>query len=92
VSILLLLTDGLLGLLERSQSSAHSTGLLDTKIQGDELLLLVEETELFTLGLVDDGQDTGNVLAGLSNLLGTTTGHLLDTDFGKLLLLFVKNL
>jgi hypothetical protein len=66
MSILLLLTDSLLGLLERSQSSAHSTGLLDTEIQGDELLLLVKETELFTLGLVDDGQDTGNILASFT--------------------------
>jgi hypothetical protein len=69
MGFLLLLTDSLLGLLERSQSSAHSTGLLDTEIQGDELLLLVKETELFTLGLVDDGQDTGNVLASFTTVL-----------------------
>jgi hypothetical protein len=66
MSFLLLLTEGLLGLLERSQSSTHGTGLLNTEIQRDELLLLVEETELFTLGLVDDGQDTGDVLASFT--------------------------
>jgi hypothetical protein len=66
MGFLLLLTNSLLGLLKRSQGSAHSTGLLDTKVQGDELLLLVKETELFTLGLVDNSQNTGNVLASFS--------------------------
>ena len=72
MSQLLLLTNSLLGLLERSQSSAHSTGLLDTEIERSETLLLIKETKLFTLGLVDDGQDTGNILTSL-----TTTNSLL---------------
>ena len=110
MSQLLLLTDSLLGLLERSQSSTHGTGLLDTEIQRSEALLLVEKTKLFTLGLVDNGQNTGNVLTGLTTIilkliswllcgdyqnlhfLGLTTSNLLDTDVGKLLLLFVKDL
>ena len=69
VSQLLLLTNSLLGLLERSQSSTHGTGLLDTEIQGSETLLLVEETKLFTLSLVDDSQDTGNVLASFTTIV-----------------------
>jgi hypothetical protein len=68
VSQLLLLTNGLLGLLERSQSSTHSTSLLDTEIKRSETLLLIEKTELFTLSLVDDSQDTGNVLTSFTTL------------------------
>jgi hypothetical protein len=66
---LLLLTNSLLGLLERSQSSTHSTGLLDTEIKRSERLLLVEKTELFTLSLVDDSQNTSNVLTGLTTMI-----------------------
>ena len=68
MSSLLLFTNSLLGLFERSQSSTHSTGLLNTKIKRSETLLLVKETKLFTLSLVDDSQDTGNVLASLTTI------------------------
>ena len=66
VSFLLLLTKSLLGLFKGSQSSTHSTGLLDTKVQRNILLLVVEESELFTLSLVDDSQDTSNILTGFT--------------------------
>ncbi len=66
MSQLLLFTNSLLGLFERSQSSTHSTSLLDTEIQRSETLLLVEKTKLFTLSLVDNSQDTGNVLTSLT--------------------------
>ena len=72
MGILLLLLDSLKLTLIGSQSATHGTGLLDTQIQGDVLLLLIEKTQLFTLGLVDDSQGTSNVLANF-----TTTSLLL---------------
>ena len=63
---LLLLLLGLQLFFEGGQSTTHSTGLLDTQIQRNILLLLVEKTKLFTLSLVDNGQCTGNVLASQS--------------------------
>ena len=94
MSQLLLLTNSLQGLFIRSQSSTHSTGLLDTEIQRNVLLLLVEETELFTLGLVDDSQDTSNVLTGFtaaytrvsySNIIYTLYLQFLSSTTGNLL-------
>ena len=63
VGLLLLLLDGLDGRLVLGKTTADGTGLLDTEIQGQEVLLLVEETELSTLGLGDDGHDASNRLA-----------------------------
>ena len=63
---LLLLLLGLQLFFEGGQSTTHSTGLLDTQVQRNILLLLVEKTKLFTLSLVDNGQCTGNVLASQS--------------------------
>ena len=80
MSQLLLFTDSLLGLLERSQSSTHGTGLLDTEIQGSETLLLVEKTKLFTLGLVDNSQNTGNVLTGFTTIILKSISWLLCRD------------
>ena len=43
--------------------AAEGAGLLRSQVEGQVLLLLVEEAELVTLGGVDDGQDTGDGLA-----------------------------
>jgi hypothetical protein len=64
VSKLLLLSDSLLASLVLGQTAADSTSLLGAKVKRSVLLGLVEETELITLGLVDDGQDASNGLAG----------------------------
>lgn len=67
---LLLLLKSLLTSLNLGQTATDGTSLLGAEIQGSVLLGLVEETELFALSLVDDGQDASNSLAG-----GTTTSR-----------------
>lgn len=64
----LLLLEGLsLGVSNR-ESSSDSSGLLGAQVLGNVLLGLVELTELFSLGEVDDSQDLGNSLSNLVNL------------------------
>jgi len=60
VGVLLLLLLGLERGLVLGKTAADSTGLLDAEVQGKEVLLLVEETELGTLSLGDDSHDTSN--------------------------------
>ena len=58
-------------------------------------MVSVELAELLLLGLVDDGQDSGDVLADNANLgeLGSgSSGDLGDTKGGELGLLLVKSL
>jgi hypothetical protein len=45
------------------ESSANSTGLLGSQIEGQILLVLVEETELSALVGVNNSKDTSNRLA-----------------------------
>jgi len=71
VSKLLLLLDGLLVGLNLGQTTTDGAGLLGTEIQGGVLLGLVEQTKLFTLGLVDDGQDASDGLAGSTTINDT---------------------
>lgn len=63
VGLLLLLLNSLDGGLVLGKTATDGAGLLDAEIQGKEVLLLVEETELGTLGLGDDGHDASNGLA-----------------------------
>lgn len=59
----------LLGLLEDPRgillrkAAADGTGLLRPQVEGQVLLVLVEQTELLPLLQVDDGEDTGDRLA-----------------------------
>jgi hypothetical protein len=53
---------GILG----GQPPADGTGLLRSQVQGQVLLVLVEEAELGALLGVDDGQDAGNRLADVT--------------------------
>lgn len=60
VSLALLdLLEGL-ALLLVAEAASDGTSLLGTEIEGEVLLVLVEETELLTLGSVDDGQNSGD--------------------------------
>jgi len=91
MSKLLLLLDSLLASFDLGQTAADGTSLLGTEVQGSELLGLVEQTELFALGLVDDSQNASNSLASGTNLLeSSSTGDLLNTEGCKILLEFIK--
>lgn len=73
--------------LGRGESSSDSSGLLTSEILGQELLVLVELTDLLSLGEVENGQNSGNVLSDIVDLgeltaLGTT--ELLDTEVSEL--------
>ena len=63
VGVLLLLLDGLDGGLVLGETATDGAGLLDAEVQGQEVLLLVEETELGALSLGDHGHDASNRLA-----------------------------
>lgn len=83
----LLLLESLSLSLSNSESSSDSSGLLDTEILGDVLLVLVELTELLSLSEVDDSQDSGNRLSDLRDLgRFDALGRLLDAELGELLL------
>lgn len=60
-SLLLLLGDSAGILL--AQSAADGAGLLGSQVEGEILLLLVEETELVALVRVDDGEGAGDGFA-----------------------------
>lgn len=82
---------GLLRLFFLGQSSSQSSGLLGSQVLGQVLLTFVEASDGFSLVLVDDSQDSGNVLShqrdlGQGSLLG-----LLDSQRGQLLLEFNKS-
>lgn len=47
----------------RGEAAADGTSLLGAEVEGQELLVLVEQAELVSLLGVDDGQDTGDRLA-----------------------------
>lgn len=85
---LLELLGGLSLTLGSSESLSDSSGLLSLKILGGVLLVLVELTELLTLSVVNDGQDAGNRLSGLTQLgsLDVAVRSMLDTELGKLFL------
>lgn len=73
--------------LSNSKSPSDSSGLLGTEVLGNVLLVLVELTELLSLGEVDNSQDSGNGLSNLRDLSGLNTlGRLLDAELGELLL------
>lgn len=63
MDVTLVLLDGNELLLVSGQPATDSAGLLDTEIQGQELLALVELTEVLARLLVGDGQDTGDGFA-----------------------------
>lgn len=86
---------GLEGLLVGGQSSADGAGLLEAKVDWLLLVVSVELAELLLLGLVDDGQDSGDVLtndADLGELGGGSSGDLGDAEGGELGLLLVEGL
>lgn len=45
------------------EASADGAGLLGSQVERSVLLVLVEETELLALGLVDDGESAGDGFA-----------------------------
>ena len=65
--LLLLLSDSAGVLL--AQSPSDGTGLLDSEVERQVLLALVEETELVALVGVDDGQGTGDRFAEVVSML-----------------------
>lgn len=65
VGLLLLRLQSLPCRLVLGQPSPDGTGSLDTEIEGQVFLALVEDAQLLTLGSVDDGQDTGDGLANI---------------------------
>lgn len=69
--LLLLLLGDQVGLV-LCQASAHAAGLLGAEVERLVLLALVEDTELGALVGVDDGEDTGNILA---NVVAAFTGQ-----------------
>lgn len=85
-----LLLGGLGGLesgLGRGESSSDGSGLLASEILGHELLVLVELSDLLSLGQVEHGQNSGNVLSDIVDLgeltaLGAT--ELLHSESGEL--------
>jgi hypothetical protein len=63
VALPLLLLLGDAALLVLGEGAAQGAGLLGPQVEGQILLLLVEEAQLVALGRVDDGQDAGDGLA-----------------------------
>ncbi|GMR31723.1 hypothetical protein PMAYCL1PPCAC_01918, partial [Pristionchus mayeri] len=89
----------LLGRLEGSlmggEGTTHSTGLLVPDVSGEVLLSLGKLSQLLLLGLVDDGENTSDVLADDSNLgelRGGTTGDLANLEVSELALLLLEGL
>jgi hypothetical protein len=65
VNVSLLLFQSLLSSFTLGQAATNSTSFLGTEINWNVLLSLVKETELVTLSLRNDSQDSGNILANL---------------------------
>lgn len=82
----------LLGLLGQSgsillrQSSSQSSGLLGSQVLWNVLLTSVESSDVFSLGSVDDGQNSSDVLSDNRDLWNSWLGQLLDLQRGQLLL------
>lgn len=66
MNILLVLLDGLLSLLELGQTTSDSTSLLLSQVGRNVFLSGVENAQLFTASMRDDGQDTGNILSDIT--------------------------
>lgn len=69
------------------ESSSDGSGLLASEVLGEELLVLVELTDLLSLGEVENGQNSGNVLSDivdLGELTALGTAELLDTESSEL--------
>lgn len=89
--LLLLLGDARSILL--AQSSADGTGLLCAEVEGQVLLVLVEDAQLRALVDVDDGQDASDGLADIMDsgeLALGTTGDLLGAELDELGLQFLE--
>lgn len=74
------------------QLSSQGSGLLDSEIQRSSLSLVVLSDGL-SLRLVDDGEDSGNVLSDvvdLGDFRRSTSGDLLDSQGSELLLEFLE--
>lgn len=73
--------------LGRGESSSDGSGLLTSQILGHELLVLVELSDLLSLGQVENGQNSGNVLShvvDLGELSALGSSELLDSESGEL--------
>lgn len=91
--ILLVLALGNLLLLVLGELATESTGLLSAKVQGLELLALVELAQARTLLEVHHSEGAGNVLAhsvDAAELARAATGDLLDAELKELSLELVK--
>ena len=66
MNILLVLLDGLLSLFELGQTTSDSTSLLLSQVGRNVFLSGVENAQLFTASMRDDGQDTGNILSDIT--------------------------
>jgi len=85
--------DGLETSLVLGETTSDSAGLLWAEVQWDVLLAGVQDTELMALVGVDDGEDTGNVLADIVDpvqLGRSAAGHLLNAEGLKLALQFIQ--
>ena len=83
ISLLLLLSQGLSGSLLGAEATADGTGLLLAKIGWQVLCVgrLQVVSDLLSVGLVVDGQDTGDGLThrlDLGKLGSSSSGHLSD--------------
>jgi hypothetical protein len=74
------------GALLRGQTAADSPGLLGPEVERGVLLGLVEEAELRSLLGVDNGEDAGDGLSEVVDLveLGARGGNLLDPELAEL--------
>lgn len=89
MGLLLLGLGGLESSLLRGKSSSDSSGLLGSEVLGHVLLVLVELSDLLSLGEVEHGEHSGDVLSDIVDLgelaaLGAT--KLLDSESSELLL------
>ena len=74
------------------QLASDGSSLLDSQVQGSSLALVVFSDGL-TLRLVDDGQDTSDILSDIMNLgdlTGSTSSNLLHSEGRQLLLEFLQ--
>ena len=83
--LLLLLLSGS-GSLELGQSSSQGSGLLGSQVLWLVLLTLVQLSDSLSLLLVDDSQDTGNVLSDSVDSWKRWLGQLGNLKLSKLLL------
>lgn len=74
------------GSLELGQSSSQGSGLLCSQVLWLVLRTLVQLSDGLSLVLVDDSQDTGNVLSDSVDLWQRWSRQLLDLQFSQLLL------